>query len=105
MTRACGLDVLAPRRSGVVDETNGARIENWSISGHRSAGAEYSVPRWSMMIRSRSRFTPASTSVVVSCPMGSTPGPPAMYTIGSGAGLFDTAGMIATARRIMRPLG
>src|SRR5262249_41600331 len=57
-----------------------------------------------MMIRSRSRLTPASSSVGMSR-VAAAPGPPVMKTIGSGGGDSDAAGMIATGNRIVRPYG
>ena len=57
-----------------------------------------------MMIRSRSRLMPASTRNGVSR-IAAAPGPPAMKTTGSGSGLPDAAGTIATASRMVRPSG
>src|ERR1700751_5401001 len=57
-----------------------------------------------MRISSRSRLKPAAISDCAS-PSGKPPGPPARYTIGSGAGCRDAAGTIPTVRRIVRPFG
>src|SRR6476646_5217460 len=57
-----------------------------------------------MRIRSRSRLKPAAIRACAS-PSGKPPGPPARYTIGSGAGCGDAAGTIPTVRRIVRPFG
>src|SRR5262245_66562934 len=57
-----------------------------------------------MMIRSRSRLTPASISIGMSR-IAEAPGPPVMKTIGSGGGDSDAAGLIATGYRIVRPYG
>jgi hypothetical protein len=56
-----------------------------------------------MRMSSRSRFNPASIkpgAAAIALP----PGPPARYTTGSGAGVGDTGGAMATARRMLRPL-
>jgi hypothetical protein len=38
-------------------------------------------------------------------PIAPTPGPPAKYTTRSGAGVRDTDGTMATATRMVRPVG
>lgn len=88
--------------SAVLRLTDSAR--NWSISGQASNGSDFQVPRWSMKMTSRSEFHPAWTRcAALSRPL--PPGPPARYTIGSGAGFADVALILATAIRIFFPLG
>src|SRR6185437_7874020 len=57
-----------------------------------------------MRISSRSRLKPAAIRACASL-SGKPPGPPARYTIGSGAGCGDAAGTIPTVRSIVRPSG